>query len=82
MKDARYEGCRKLLLNSFEKAEYQFVKLSETDVEKEYADMGEDILLLLREENQVVRLSEDAYTVKSLLETAAEKYGKWFSNSR
>ena len=73
LKDARYEGCRKLLLNSFEKAEYQFVKLSETDVEKEYADMGEDILLLLREENQVVRLSEDAYTVKPLLETAAEK---------
>ena len=73
LKDARYEGCRKLLLSSFEKAEYQFVKLSETDVEKEYADMAEDILLLLREENQVVRLSEDAYTVKSLLETAAEK---------
>ena len=73
LKDERYEGCRKLLLNSFEKAEYQFVKLSETDVEKEYADMGEDILLLLREENQVVRLSEDAYTVKSLLEMAAEK---------
>ena len=73
LKDARYEGCRKLLLNSFEKAEYQFVKLSETDVEKEYADMAEDILLLLREENQVVRLSEDAYTVKPLLEMAAEK---------
>ena len=73
LKDERYEGCRKLLLNSFEKAEYQFVKLSETDVEKEYADMAEDILLLLREENQVVRLSEDAYTIKSLLETAAEK---------
>ena len=73
LKDERYEGCRKLLLNSFEKAEYQFVKLSETDVEKEYADMAEDILLLLREENQVVRLSEDAYTVKPLLETAAEK---------
>ena len=73
LKDERYEGCRKLLLNSFEKAEYQFVKLSETDVEKEYADMAEDILLLLREENQVVRLSEDAYTVKSLLEMAAEK---------
>ena len=73
LKDARYEGCRKFLLNSFEKAEYQFVKLSETDVEKEYADMAEDILLLLREENQVVRLSEDAYTVKPLLETAAEK---------
>ena len=73
LKDARYEGCRKLLLNSFEKAEYQFVKLSETDVEKEYADMAEDILLLLREENQLVRLSEDAYTVKPLLETAAEK---------
>ena len=76
LKDARYEGCRKLLLNSFEKAEYQFVKLSETDVEKEYADMAEDILLLLREENQVVRLSEDAYTVKPLLETAAEKIRK------
>ena len=73
LKDERYEGCRKLLLNSFEKAEYQFVKLSETDVEKEYADMAEDILLLLREENQVIRLSEDAYTVKPLLETAAEK---------
>ena len=73
LKDARYEGCRKLLLNSFEKAEYQFIKLSEIDVEKEYADMAEDILLLLREENQVVRLSEDAYTVKPLLETAAEK---------
>ena len=73
LKDERYEGCRKLLLKSFEKAEYQFVKLSETDVEKEYADMAEDILLLLREENQVVRLSEDAYTVKPLLEMAAEK---------
>ncbi len=78
LKDARYEGCRKLLLNSFEKAEYQFVKLSETDVEKEYADMAEDILLLLREENQVVRLSEDAYTVKPLLETAAEKIREVF----
>ena len=73
LKDVRYEGCRKLLLNSFEKAEYQFIKLSEIDVEKEYADMAEDILLLLREENQVVRLSEDTYTVKFLLETAAEK---------
>lgn len=73
LKDARYEGCRKLLMDAFEKAGYQFVKLSETDVEKAYADMAEDILLLLREENQVVRLSEDAYTVKPLLETAAEK---------
>ena len=73
LKDARYEGCRKLLMDAFEKAGYQFVKLSETGVEKEYADMAEDILLLLREENQVVRLSEDAYTVKSLLEMAAEK---------
>ena len=73
LKDARYEECRKLLMDAFEKAGYQFVKLSETDVEKVYADMAEDILLLLREENQVVRLSEDAYTVKPLLETAAEK---------
>ena len=26
LQDARYEGCRKLLLNSFEKAEYQFYR--------------------------------------------------------
>ena len=73
LKDDRYEGCRQLLLKAFENAGYQFVKLSETGVEKDYADMAEDILLLLREENLVIRLSEDAYTVKALMDAAAEK---------
>ena len=73
LKDQRYEGCRELLLKVFENAGYQFAKLSETGVEKDYADMAEDILLLLREENQVIRLSEEAYTVKTLMDTAAEK---------
>lgn len=73
LKDDRYEGCRQLLLKAFEAADYQFVKISETGVEKDYADMAEDILLLLREENLIIRLSEDAYTVKTLMDTAAEK---------
>lgn len=73
VKDVRYEDCRKLLLDAFEKAGYQFVKLSETGAEKEYADMVEDILLLMREENLVIRLSEDIYTHKSLLNNAADK---------
>ena len=73
VKDVRYEDCRKLLLDAFKKAGYQFVKLSETGAEKEYADMVEDILLLMREENLVIRLSEDIYTHKSLLNNAADK---------
>ena len=73
LKDQRYEGCRELLLKAFENADYQFVKLSETGVEKDYADMAEDILLLLREGNLVIRLSEDTYTVKTLMDAAAEK---------
>ena len=76
MKDQRYESCRQLLLNAFGTAGYQFVKLAETGAEKDYGDMAEDILLLLREENLVIRLSEDAYTVKTLMDAAAEKVKK------
>lgn len=76
LKDQRYESCRQLLLNAFGTAGYQFVKLAETGAEKDYGDMAEDILLLLREENLVIRLSEDAYTVKTLMDAAAEKVKK------
>ena len=71
-KDALYEKTETLLLHTFEKAGLDFPKVSEVDLGGLDPGVVEDILLLLVEENKIIKLGEELYTLTSYVEKAKE----------
>lgn len=71
-KDALYEKTETLLLHAFEKAGLDFPKVSEVDLGGIDPGVVEDILLLLVEENKIIKLGEELYTLTSYVEKAKE----------
>lgn len=71
-KDALYEKTETLLLHTFEKAGLDFPKVSEVDLGGIDPGVVEDILLLLVEENKIIKLGEELYTLTSYVEKAKE----------
>lgn len=69
LKDALYEKVSGKLLDTFEKARYDFAKYSETDLGVKQ-DVADDILNILLVEGKIVRVTEDMYTLKSYIEEA------------
>lgn len=69
-KDGTYEKVSKILLDTFAKANYDFVRYSEVDLKGTARDVGDDILNILLEEEQVVKVTEDMYTLKQYMEEA------------
>ena len=71
-KDDVYEKVRKTAEKAFQKAQFDFVRFSEIPFGSIDREVVEDILLLLMDEMFVVKVAEDIYTLKTLIDQAKE----------
>ena len=72
-KDKTYEMVSGKLLDTFKKAGYDFVRYSEIDCAPAKKELKDDILNILLEEKQVVKVTEDMYTLAVYMENAKKK---------
>lgn len=72
-KDAMYLQTEKLIEDTFEKAGYDFVKFSEIDFGKIPRQTAEDVVLMMIDEGKVLRINEEMFTMKHLMDEAKEK---------
>ena len=72
-KDAMYLQTEKLIEDTFEKAGFDFARYSEVTCKDVPQDIMDDILNILLEEKQIVKINDEMYTLTSYMETAKEK---------
>ena len=72
-KDAMYLQTEKLIEDTFEKAGFDFVRFSEIDFGKIPRQTAEDVVLMMIEEGKVLRINEEMFTMKHLMDEAKEK---------
>lgn len=72
-KDAMYLQTEKLFEDTFEKAGYDFVRFSEIDFGKIPRQTAEDVVLMMIDEGKVLRINEEMFTMKHLMDEAKEK---------
>ena len=72
-KDAMYLQTEKLIEDTFEKAGYDFVRFSEIDFVKIPRHTAEDVVLMMIDEGKVLRINEEMFTMKHLMDEAKEK---------
>ena len=72
-KDAMYLQTEKLIEDTFEKAGYDFVRFSEIDFGKIPRQTAEDVVLMMIDEEKVLRINEEMFTMKHLMDEAKEK---------
>ena len=72
-KDAMYLQPEKLIEDTFEKAGYDFVRFSEIDFGKIPRQTAEDVVLMMIDEGKVLRINEEMFTMKHLMDEAKEK---------
>lgn len=71
-KDQTFDRVSGILLDSFRSAGYDFVRYSEIGFSREDKMVSDDILNILLEEEKVVKVTEDMYTLKENMEHAKE----------
>lgn len=72
-KDAMYLQTEKLIEDTLEKAGYDFVRFSEIDFGKIPRQTAEDVILMMIDEGKVIRINEEMFTMKHLMDEAKEK---------
>ena len=72
-KDDLYQQTEKIPTDTFEDAGYDFVRFSEIDFGKIPREMAEDVVLLMMDEGQVIRINEEMFTMSHLMDAAKEK---------
>jgi selenocysteine-specific elongation factor len=72
-KDAMYLQTEKLIEDTFEKAGYDFVRFSEIDFGKIPRQTAEDVVLMMIDEGKVIRINEEMFTMKHLMDEAKGK---------
>ena len=72
-KDAMYLQTEKLIEDTFEKAGYDFVRFSEIDFGKIPRQTAEDVVLMMIDEGKGLRINEEMFTMKHLMDEAKEK---------
>jgi selenocysteine-specific elongation factor len=72
-KDKVYDKVSTILLTTFEKAKYDFAWYSEIDFGEIPREIADDILNILIEEEQVVKVADDMYTLKKNMDEARIK---------
>ena len=72
-KDAMYLQTEKLIEDTFEKAGYDFGRFSEIDFGKIPRQTAEDVVLMMIDEGKVLRINEEMFTMKHLMDEAKEK---------
>lgn len=71
-RDETYVSVKNTVLSAFEKAGFEFVKLSEVTFESVAEKTLEDIIATLMEENIIVKLGDDTFTTTTLMSQAKE----------
>jgi selenocysteine-specific elongation factor len=71
-KDKIYDKVSTILLDTFEKAGYDFAWYSEIDFGDIPGEIADDILNILIEEEQVVKVADDMYTLKKNMDKARD----------
>ena len=71
-KDATYEKVKKTAEKAFQKAQFDFVRFSEIPFGNIDATVVDDIVLLLMDELFIVKIEENIYTLKTIIDQAEE----------
>lgn len=71
-KDETYDSVSRFLLDTFADAGYDFVRYPEVVCPDVSGEVQDDILNLLREEGEVLKISDDMYTLKRYMDDAKE----------
>ena len=71
-KDEIYGKVSKILIDTFAKAKYDFVRYSEIDFKGISRDIVDDILNILLEEQKIVKVTDDMYTLSEYMQHAKE----------
>lgn len=71
-KDARYSRLYEIITKKFEEARFDFVKFSEMPFDEKDRPSAEDIVMLLADEGTVVKVADDLYTMRHLMDEARE----------
>ncbi len=69
-RDETYNKISGMLLDTFEKSRFDFVRYSEIDCKSVSREIQDDILNILLQEEKAVKVAEDMYTLKSYMEEA------------
>ena len=73
-KDGVFDQVSSVLLDTFKKARFDFVRYSEISLPKVERETGDDILNILLVEGSVVKVTEDMYTLKEYMEEAGHHH--------
>lgn len=71
-KDATYDKVKKTAEKAFQKAQFDFVRFSEITFGNVDAAVVDDIVLLLMDEKFIVKIEENIYTLKTIIDHAEE----------
>lgn len=71
-KDETYSQVSGTILSVVKEAKYNFVKYSELDIKGKGKDMADDILNILLQEEQIVKVTDDVYTLKQYMDEAKD----------
>ena len=77
-KDETYCRVRSIILEALANAEYQFIRINGLEFTKKQKEILPELLLLMSETGEIVRLSEDCCTLPSYMENACEKIADRF----
>lgn len=80
-KDDRYKAIEKLLIDTFSKARYELVRFSELEKNKFSDELISDVLRCMQNEGQVVAITDEMFTLSSLIEEAKLMIKKHFENN-
>ena len=72
-KDEIYEKVSGTMLRTMKEANYDFVRYSEMEFKGKSAEVADDILNILLEEHQVVKVTDDMYTLSEYMDRAKER---------
>lgn len=72
-KDEKFYKVVEVISDELETANYDFKRFSEIDFGNEMSETVEDILLVLQDEEYIVKIMENVYTLQSLMDQATEK---------
>lgn len=78
IKDQRFADTRKMLLGKLEEARFQFVDIRELCPEKMPEEMYRDILTVLEDEGELVRISKEFYTTTDLMQEVIDLVKRYF----
>ena len=67
-----YDKVKKTVDRTFQKAQFDFVRFSEIGFGNIDRAVVEDIILILMDEDFVVKIADDIYTLKTLIDQAKE----------